>query len=180
MIANRYSRPEHRSEKLTVRGPDRRSQRPPPLKRSSVGTDRRIPVLAQTARCAPGRVGDPCEGPPFRRDRLTAAVAALKARRSTTDGLSRTGLLSRHGRSARSATLRPAQTGRGEPVSPVRTRRAVTRTDGLAQPNTKYRSVSALTSLREGEGGSRGASEQRGNPGEPRQRDQRQFHRGQL
>ena len=48
-------------------------------------------------RCAPVRVRPPCEGACFRQHRLTAVVAALRALTSTTDELSRIGLLSRHG-----------------------------------------------------------------------------------
>ena len=48
-------------------------------------------------RCAPGRVRPPYEGACFRQHRLTPVVAALRALTSTTDGLSRIGLLSRHG-----------------------------------------------------------------------------------
>jgi hypothetical protein len=61
----------------------RRSPRPPPHKSRSVGpSDRRIPFLAPSGRCETGRVGDPREGPRFRRDRIAAAVAASMGRES--------------------------------------------------------------------------------------------------
>jgi hypothetical protein len=66
----------HRSE-------NRRSPRPPPHKNQSGGpSDRRIPFLARKARCETGRVGDPREGPRFRRNRLTPAVAASMSRQT--------------------------------------------------------------------------------------------------
>ena len=60
----------------------RRSPRPPPPGRSSVGPS--VPTdsgaRSATLRCAPGRVRPPCEGACFRLHRLTAAVAASAGR----------------------------------------------------------------------------------------------------